>query len=59
MKICSKCSRKFNDQEDADYNPARELEDIFLKHTIGVNSDDLCPECIEELGRLNLMGFGK
>ncbi len=59
MKICSKCFREFNEREDTDYNPAVALGDIFLEHTAGANGADLCPECREELGMLNLMGFGK
>jgi hypothetical protein len=59
MKICSKCFSEFNEREGADYNLALELGDIFMEHTIESNGSDLCPECREEFGMLNLIGFGK
>jgi hypothetical protein len=34
-----------------------ELGRIFLEHTTEVNPNDYCPECREELGIMNLVGF--
>ncbi|MDI6776169.1 MAG: hypothetical protein QMD03_02845 [Syntrophales bacterium] len=42
-----------------DYDPARELGDIFLKNTRTASDDDFCPGCREKLGMLNLMGVGQ
>lgn len=57
MKICRDCSRPFDEDQEQDHDPARELGGIFLKSTVVANNDDLCPECLEKLGMLNLMGF--
>jgi hypothetical protein len=57
MKVCSGCLKPFDEWQDKDCDPARELEDIFLKSIDSVNDDDLCPECREKMGMLNLMGL--
>jgi len=36
-----------------------ELGKIFLDHTSGDNPADYCPECREELGMMNIVGFEK
>jgi len=56
MKVCKMCYREF--EEDGQYiSPAEELADIFLQD-IGVEDiNDLCPQCREELGVVNLLGF--
>jgi len=60
MKTCKKCFREF-DESEVDVlgvSPATELADIFLQD-IGVEDiNDLCPECREELGVMDLLGFG-
>jgi len=56
VKICRDCLRPFDDNQEQDYDPARELGDIFLK-SAGAASDDLCPECREKMGLMNLLGF--
>ena len=61
MKICKRCFREFDESEvDAlDVSPAMELADIFLLD-IGVDDiNDLCPQCREEFGVMNLLGFGQ
>jgi len=41
-----------------DVSPATELADIMLQD-IGVEDiNDLCPQCREELGVMDLLGFG-
>ena len=57
MNICRDCLPPFDDDQEQDYDPARELGDIFLKSTGVANNDNLCPECRKKLGMLNLMGF--
>jgi len=57
VKICRDCLRPFDDDQEQDYDPARELGDIFLKSAGATGDDDLCPECRKKLGMLNLMGF--
>ena len=59
MKICKNCCREFDDREDDGHNPMLELAMIFLEATGEVNVTDYCPEFREELGLLNLAGFGK
>ncbi|MCD6576419.1 MAG: hypothetical protein J7K66_00220 [Anaerolineaceae bacterium] len=58
MKICKKCFREFDEEDVLDASPATELADIMLQD-IGVEDvNDLCPQCREELGVMNLLGFG-
>ena len=60
MKICKRCFREFDESEVdvVDVSPATELADIFLRD-IGVEDiNDLCTQCREELGVMNLLGFG-
>jgi len=57
MKTCKRCFREF-EKDDIAESPAEELADIFLQD-IGVEDiNDLCPQCREELGVMNLLGFG-
>jgi len=57
LKLCQRCYKEFDEDESVDYSPARALGDIFISD---VSKDDIltrCPECREELGVINLMGF--
>jgi len=60
VKICKRCFREFEESEVdvVDVSPATELADIMLQD-IGVEDiNDLCPQCREELGVMDLLGFG-
>lgn len=57
MKLCKRCFREFDEEENFDYSPARELADIFISDIGDHDVEDICPECREELGVMNLMGF--
>lgn len=60
VKICKRCFREFEESEVdvVDVSPATELAEIMLQD-IGVEDiNDLCPQCREELGVMNLLGFG-
>jgi len=60
MKICKRCFWEFDESEVdvLDVSPAKELTDIFLQD-IGVEDiNDLCPLCREEMGVMDLLGFG-
>jgi hypothetical protein len=57
MKLCKRCFREFDEDEGSDYSPVRELGDIFISDISDDAVDDLCPECREELGAMNIMGF--
>jgi len=57
MKLCKKCFREFDENNKMEDSPARELGDIFISETGNVDIEDICPECREELGIINLMGF--
>jgi hypothetical protein len=46
-----------DDDESPAYSPAQDLGKIFISDIGDVNVEDLCPECREELGLMNLMGF--
>ena len=59
MKTYKRCFREFGEEEVLDVSPTTELADIMLKD-IGVDDiNDLCPQCREELGIMNLLGFGQ
>ncbi len=45
--------------EDQTYNPIRELGEIYTAEIGNVDVRDLCPECREDLGIMNLLGFGQ
>lgn len=59
MKICKRCFREFDEEDVLDVNPAKDLADNFLQDSGVANINDLCPECREELGIMNLLGFGQ
>ena len=59
MKICPECLRPFEEWQDLEYNPLCKLGEIFLRSTGRTNDVDLCPECRQKMGMLNLMGFRK
>ncbi len=54
MKTCKRCFRKFN-QSKYEINPSTESADIFLQDMGVEDINDLCPECMEELGVRNLL----
>jgi hypothetical protein len=41
-----------------DCSPAQEMDDISLDDVAAGAGEDLCPACREEMGILNLLGFG-
>ena len=55
MKICDNCHREYFDEDDR-ATPTEELGRIVLDAIRDPPS--LCPDCREELGILNLLGFG-
>jgi hypothetical protein len=58
MKTCKRCFKEFDEDEILDVSPATELADIMLQD-IGIDDiNDLCPQCREELGVMDLLGFG-
>ena len=57
MKLCKKCFREFDENDNTEDSPARELGDIFISDIGDVDIKDICPECREELGIVNLLGF--
>ncbi len=67
MKTCKRCFREFEEPEVdvVDVNPARELGSCPRGNDrgetdIGVEDvNDLCLRCREELGVMDLLGFGQ
>jgi hypothetical protein len=60
LNPCKRCFREFEESEVdvVDISPATELADIFLLD-IGVEDiNDLCPQCREKLGVMDLIGLG-
>ena len=57
MKLCKKCFREFDENDKMEESPARELGNIFISEISDIDIEDICPECREEIGIINLMGF--
>jgi hypothetical protein len=57
LRRCKRCFKEFHDNENIAYSPARDLGDIFISGIGDVDVEDLCPECREELGVMNIIGF--
>ncbi|MGO9137992.1 MAG: hypothetical protein ACLQBC_10050 [Syntrophales bacterium] len=57
MKLCKRCFKEFDDAEEIEYSPTRELGDIFVSSVSKEDIQELCPECREEFGVMNIMGF--
>lgn len=58
MKTCKNCFKEFEEEDVLDACPAAELADIFLRD-IGIEDvKDICTQCREETGVMNLLGFG-
>jgi hypothetical protein len=57
LKLCERCFKEFDEDESVDYSPARELGDIFISSVSKDDIQEFCPQCREELGVINLMGF--
>lgn len=56
MTICQRCFKEYEGTESLT-TPMEQLGQIFQKSVNGYDVANLCPECIEELGIVNLMGF--
>ena len=59
MKICKQCLREFEDRIPVDFSPIQELGELFLDDVATEEGKELCPDCREEMGVLNLLGFGE
>lgn len=57
-KICSRCFREFT-EEDISPSPVEVLGQIYLDVVEKQDARDICPICREDLGILNLLGFGE
>jgi len=60
MRTCKRCFREFDESEVdvLDVNPATELADIMFQDIRVEDINDLCPQCREETGVVDLLGFG-
>lgn len=59
MKRCPKCFRLYENDSQFTYSPGRDLGDILRKEIDPDERDAFCPDCREDLGVLNLLGFGR
>jgi hypothetical protein len=61
MKRCKRCHQQYEEVDSAGSDPATELAMMFLMATSTdeVRENNLCPECREEMGVFNLLGFGQ
>jgi len=56
MKVCKRCFKEF-EEEDIYISPAEIVANIMIQN-IGVEDiNDLCPQCREDLGVMNMLGF--
>jgi len=63
LNPCKRCFREFEESEESevdvvDVSLAMELAGIFLWNIDIEDINDLCPQCREELGVMDLLGFG-
>jgi hypothetical protein len=58
LNICPRCLKHYEDMEQYT-SPMEELGAIFLRSTGREDNDQLCPDCKEELGMMNLIGFNQ
>ncbi len=56
-KICSECRREFTG-DDSIPTPVDVLGQIFIDAMGVQDAGNICPKCREDLGILNLLGFG-
>jgi len=56
-KICSRCCREYTEDEDISI-PVDVLGQIFIDAMEDQDAGNICPKCREDLGILNLLGFG-
>jgi len=61
VKTCKRCFRGFEEPkvDVVDVSPATELADIMLRDIDVEDINDLCPQCREETGVMDLLGFGQ
>ncbi len=57
MKICKICQRVFEDDLAREENPAETVGDLFLQSVNETEANEICPDCKENAGILNLLGF--
>ena len=57
MKTCQRCLRAFTPDENLIDSPAERLGELFIEASGTEDIKDLCPDCIEELGIMNMLGF--
>jgi len=55
-KVCKKCFREF-EKEDIYLSPAKIVANMMIQQYGGIEYiNDLCPQCREELGIMNILG---
>jgi len=59
MKICRRCGREYDEHDHDNNNPAQTLGKLYWDNADTEGEDALCPACREEIGILNLLGFGQ
>lgn len=58
MKICKYCGFRFEDIEIQETNPFQKMGELFYNSNNQIDSEEICPQCKEKLGILNILGFG-
>jgi len=59
LKTCKRCFQEFDEEDVLENSLPTELADIFIQDIGTDDINDLCPQCREELGVINLLGFGQ
>lgn len=58
MKICSYCGLPFEDNEIQETNLVQNMGELFYSSGNQIDSEEICLQCKEKLGILNILGFG-
>jgi len=55
-KVCKKCFKEF-EEDDIYISPAEIVANMMIQQDGGIEAiNDLCPQCREELGIMNILG---
>jgi len=57
MKICKYCGLPFDDDKIQETNPVQKIGELFYSSRNQMDGEEICPQCKEKLGILNILGF--
>jgi hypothetical protein len=57
MKICKYCGLPFDDDKIQETNPVQKIGELFYNSRNLMDGEEICLQCKEKLGILNILGF--